>query len=880
MFIFLLAGLAYENELTIEAISDQNGITFGPLLIEHEGELGYICDDGWRRMESDVACRQMGFSRAAYPYFSSGHSESKYPILLDDVVCNETSTSISSCAHADWGVNDCTHVEDISVYCVNDGNMQIRLIGSETSGRVELLHDGVWGTVCNDRFTRENANVICRQLGFNGAEYPYFYTDPTNVGKPIWLDDVRCAGNEKSILDCSHRTWNESDCTYLENVAVHCTADEIPIRLQFGGSSGRVEVFHNGVWGTVCDDSFTQQNAHVICRQLGFNGATFPYFYTEPTFTDLNVLLDDVSCVGLENSLEECTHLPWGDNNCSYRENIAVSCSDSVVATNSIRLDGGGSRGRVEVLHDGVWGTICDDAFTQQNAHVICRQLGFTGAVSPYFFTEPSVTNMLVWLDDVSCNGNEHYIGDCEHQPWGNDDCSYLENIGVYCTEIPSNSIRLNGGGTSGRVEVLRDGVWGTVCNDGFTVHNADVVCRQLSLGNAISPFFSTDSAETDLLVLLDDVRCNGEESSIDECTHLPWGENNCNGYQQNVAVHCGGSEFTIRLDGGGTSGRVEVLHDGMWGTVCDDDFTQENADVICRQLGFSGAVSPYFFSTDADSGMSFWLDNVVCTGSESSIDECSHNAWGDNNCNSHESVGVYCSGDDSCACDEPITECPSFFMRNGDWCSSEHVVAYCCGGVSSCCKMSGGGIALVVMLLLGVVSLAGSTFVLCTKRHRNRSPPRTSVSPSVAVALPLQTSPTVFHAQSVAVQSQAAIQELSVFPIHFSSTAFASLGSSSTNGASSSQLEIQSVAELLTALAREPSETAREAIVRSTSRSIPSITLTEATQILQHFSSMSSKQTVLVSLKRVMNAKDWESVMATSTESDFQRGVLRDAIL
>ena len=97
---------------------------------------------------------------------------------------------------------------------------------------------------------------------------------------------------------------------------------------------------------------------------------------------------------------------------------------------------------------------------------------------------------------------------------------------------------------------------------------------------------------------------------------------------------------------GGSTDneGRVEVYHNGEWGTVCDDLWDITDANVVCRQLNYSGATSApgqAFFG--AGSGLIHY-DNVACTGSEARLADCSHPGIGVENCAHSEDAGVVCA--------------------------------------------------------------------------------------------------------------------------------------------------------------------------------------------------------------------------------------------
>ncbi|KAK7939330.1 hypothetical protein WMY93_002656 [Mugilogobius chulae] len=83
---------------------------------------------------------------------------------------------------------------------------QIRLAGSDSSGcsgRVEIYHNSVWGTVCDDEWDLSDAEVVCSQMGCGTALSVTAQFGPGSG--PIWLDDVKCSGSESSLTQCGHR---------------------------------------------------------------------------------------------------------------------------------------------------------------------------------------------------------------------------------------------------------------------------------------------------------------------------------------------------------------------------------------------------------------------------------------------------------------------------------------------------------------------------------------------------------------------------------------------------------------------------------------------------------------------------------------------------
>ncbi len=102
-----------------------------------------------------------------------------------------------------------------------------------------------------------------------------------------------------------------------------------------------------------------------------------------------------------------------------------------------------------------------------------------------------------------------------------------------------------------------------------------------------------------------------------------------------------------VRLQGPSSAngtGRVEIFYRGQWGTICDDHWDINDAKVVCRQLGYK-YVARALQGGQVPSGTGqIWLDDVICTGSETSLASCSHGGWGNHNCGHNEDSGVECS--------------------------------------------------------------------------------------------------------------------------------------------------------------------------------------------------------------------------------------------
>nr|XP_033486371.1 scavenger receptor cysteine-rich type 1 protein M130-like [Epinephelus lanceolatus] len=273
--------------------------------------------------------------------------------------------------------------------------------------------------------------------------------------------------------------------------------------------------------------------------------------------------------------------------------------------TYSVRLVNGTSlcSGRLEVKSDQSnqsWSPVCEADFDQQDAEVVCRELG----CGPPSFLQGALYGEVeapMWTKEFQCGGHESALLDCRSSGSERNSCSPGKAVGLTCSE-PSG-VRLNGGANrcAGVLEMKRLDEWKPVAANNWNLLKlAGVVCRELDCGSVVSFRERRESANSVRLV-------NG--------TSL-------------------------------CSGRLEVKSDQSnqsWSPVCEADFDQQDAEVVCRELG----CGPPSFLQGALYGeveAPMWTKEFQCGGHESALLDCRSSGSERNSCSPGKAVGLTCS--------------------------------------------------------------------------------------------------------------------------------------------------------------------------------------------------------------------------------------------
>ncbi|KAF7691274.1 deleted in malignant brain tumors 1 protein-like isoform X2 [Silurus meridionalis] len=202
--------------------------------------------------------------------------------------------------------NDCLNIS--KVIC---GNHKVRLSGGshKCAGRVELWSAGQWGTVCDDEWDKQDADVVCAQLSCGYAISVSGQNGPYSQGKgPILMDELNCTGQERSLWECP-AVREGHDCGHKEDAGVVCSEYKA-LRLTGGkdNCSGRVEIHRNGSWGTVCEDCWEEDESIMACAMLGC-GKPEKFTSFDPPFSHTNGTRWFYQCSEVYDTLWKCKEI-------------------------------------------------------------------------------------------------------------------------------------------------------------------------------------------------------------------------------------------------------------------------------------------------------------------------------------------------------------------------------------------------------------------------------------------------------------------------------------------------------------------------------------------------------------------------------------------
>ncbi|XP_060690399.1 scavenger receptor cysteine-rich type 1 protein M130-like [Hemiscyllium ocellatum] len=506
-----------------------------------------VCDTYWDLQDAAVVCNQLGCGTAISTPGGAYFGEGNGPIWNYIHICTGNEIRLTECPIASSGDRQCTHRNDASVICSGE-DWQLRLANGQSicEGRVEVYYDGVWGRVIDTQWNFNEAEVVCRQLKCGSAISIYNHLKFGKGSGPTWIN--RNCNLDKKMFD-----------------TIICLSDHIQLKLVDGGSrcAGRVELYYNGSWGTVCDDSWDLADAQAVCNQLkcgqALNATVSSWF--GPGLGP--IWLGNVNCSLNDSVLWECLVGRWSESDCNHKEDAGVICSDH----RAVRLQDGTNpcQGRVEVFYNGTWGTVCADSFGKAEAEVVCKQLSCGSAQSVEGALTFGSGSGQIWLDDVSCRLQDTFLWQCPSLPWGEHNCNHGEDVGVICSErrpreminkgdmkkskterVSENfELRLAAGfnNCSGRVEIFFNGIWGTVCDDSWNKHVAAVVCRQLNCGHPVSAPEEMLFERGNGTIWIDEIKCKGSELFLWDCQLSVMGNHDCE-HKEDVNLICSGMPF------------------------------------------------------------------------------------------------------------------------------------------------------------------------------------------------------------------------------------------------------------------------------------------------------------------------------------------------
>ncbi|XP_067433397.1 scavenger receptor cysteine-rich type 1 protein M130-like isoform X4 [Thunnus thynnus] len=570
----------------------------GRLEVKSEQSWSSVCEADFDQQDAELVCRELG---CGAPSVLQGvlYGEAESPMWTKEFQCGGHESALLDCRRSDSARSTCSPDKAVGLTC----SEPVRLVGgaSRCAGTLEVkqgewrpVSDSIWNLRDSD-WTPKKAAVVCRNLDCGSAVSTGSKEEPSR--RSVWWFRSDCFHSGSALRDCAVSSPFPSSSI----VEVTCSDS---VRLVNGTSlcSGRLEVKSEQSWSSMCEADFDQQDAEVVCRELGCGAPSVLQgaLYGE---VEAPMWTKEFQCGGHESALLDCGRSDSARSTCSPDKAVGLTCSEPV------RLVGGASRcaGTLEVKRT-EWRPVEGSDWTWKNAASACRDLDCGSVVSTIKRKEAS--DRSVWSIRSDCVQSGSALRDCASSWWMS---SFI--IELTC----SDSVRLVNGNSlcSGRLEVKSEQSWSSVCEADFDQQDAEVVCRELGCGEP-SVLQGALYGEVEALMWTKEFQCGGHESALLDCGRSD-SARSTRSPDKAVGLTC--SE-PVRLVGGASrcAGTLEVKR-GEWRQVQDVSWTLKKAASACRDLDCGSAVSTG--SRNEASLRSTWWIRSDCVQSGSVLSDC-----------------------------------------------------------------------------------------------------------------------------------------------------------------------------------------------------------------------------------------------------------------
>ncbi|KAM9342394.1 scavenger receptor cysteine-rich type 1 protein M130 [Pholidichthys leucotaenia] len=554
-------------------------------------------------------------------------------------------------------------------------------------GHVEYYHSNEPGYVGDKTWNENIEKVICKSTHCGVTKNSTVDVD-IPVGSKIWRSELKCKGDEKTLMDC-HEIAGLGISTYGKSSVKKVTCShKIKISLDKHECAGAVTyTIDEKETGYFCNDNWERDKAELLCKSCGgVEAIPNPEMMITNKFTRSPKMKLNCNGITVVDHLWQCVTDRTSDCKpatvtCKDYERLQLNGSSSNVCSGELQKQNGGKWepvnsdktspdkrckqmncgdsgnytegwlmckdkvkvellnsakakcfGRVNINRNGNVSPVCASRWNENEGTVVCRELGCGELITFQKFNSRDTGSM----DHISCSGTESSLWHCEARHGEPIDCS--TTVDIDCSDSINVKLSDGLGKCSGRLEIQYQGKWSRISREGWNEKYADMVCKHLGCGErgyTKSKSFAQGSGPWLKL------KCKDSALEIPHCFRETSEKSYLNANENDpVEITC--EDHKEVFLNGTCRGEVGIVHGNKtyWLSGSSHTWDQESAKLVCKQM-HCGNLTNYNISNT--NRMDVWGKSLSCSSTSNSLFNCTEKALPSDHNNAIASVE--CSG-------------------------------------------------------------------------------------------------------------------------------------------------------------------------------------------------------------------------------------------